>query len=173
MFMEAKPHKDFVLIMEEHEEISPEQEPVNLVVSEDIRSYIYETSKWTRFLSIVGFMFSALMVMLAFSVGAIISTMDAMVGAKNNPYAALGAGPLTIILLVTAALYFYPSFKLLKFSTSAKQGVLFGDQESFTIAISNIKSFFKFWGVVMIVVLAFYGLAILFGIIAGVTASMA
>jgi hypothetical protein len=147
-------------------------EPVSLMVTEDIRSFIYESSKWTKFLAIVGFVFTGLMIMLSLSVSAIISSMNNMVGAQNNPYAAMGTGFLTVFLLIMAAIYFYPSFILFKFSTSAKQAVLYGDQESLSVAMNKMKSFFKFWGILLIVILGFYGLAILSAIVAGVGANM-
>ena len=112
-------------------------EPVTLTVTEDIRSFIYESSKWTKFLAIVGFVFTGLMIMLSLSVSAIISSMNSMVGAQNNPYAAMGTGFLTVFLLIMAAIYFYPSFILFKFSTSAKQAVLYGDQESLSVAMTK------------------------------------
>jgi hypothetical protein len=140
-------------------------EPVSLMVTEDIRSFIYESSKWTKFLAIVGFVFTGLMIMLSLSVSAIISSMNNMVGAQNNPYAAMGTGFLTVFLLIMAAIYFYPSFILFKFSTSAKQAVLYGDQESLSVAMNKMKSFFKFWGILLNVIL-------LSAIVAGVGANM-
>jgi len=164
--------------MEERYENTPDQNqqpgPVLLTITEDVRSYIYESAKWTKFLSVLGFVFTGLMVMLSLSVGAIMSSMNNLVGAQNNPYAALGSGFLTVLLLISAAIYFYPSFILFKFSTAAKQAVLYGDQESLSIAMGKMKSFFKFWGILLIVLLGFYALAILSAIVAGVgAASMA
>ena len=159
--------------MEENEQLLPEATNESLVISEDIRSYLYESAKWTKFLSIVGFVFTALMVLLSLSVGSLMTAMNTAVGEQHNPYAALGSGMLTVILLLSAVLYFYPSFLLFKFSNATKQGVLYGDQESLNAGLSKLKSFFKFWGVLMIVILGFYALALLFGIIAGIAASMA
>lgn len=166
--------------MEENEQLLPENEQSStettqstLVVSEDIRSYLYETAKWTKFLSIVGFIFTGLMVLVSLSVGSLMTAMNTAVGEQHNPYAALGSGVLTVILLLSAALYFYPSFLLFKFSNATKQGVLYGDQESLNTGLSKLKSFFKFWGVLMIVILGMYALMLLFAIVAGVAASMA
>jgi hypothetical protein len=161
--------------MEERYEDTSDQhqqpEPVLLTITEDIRSFIYESSKWTKFLSIVGFVFTGLMVMLSLSVGAIMSSMNSMVGAQNNPYAAMGTGFLTVFLLITAAIYFYPSFILFKFSAAAKQAVLYGDQESLSTAMEKLKSFFKFWGILLIVILGFYALAIVTAIIGAIGAA--
>jgi hypothetical protein len=161
--------------MEERYEDTSDQhqqpEPVLLTITEDIRSFIYESSKWTKFLSIVGFVFTGLMVMLSLSVGAIMSSMNSMVGAQNNPYAAMGTGFLTVFLLITAAIYFYPSFILFNFSAAAKQAVLYGDQESLSTAMGKLKSFFKFWGILLIVILGFYALAIVTAIIGAIGAA--
>jgi hypothetical protein len=152
-------------------EHNQQPEPVLLTITEDIRSFIYESSKWTKFLSILGFVFTAMLILLSLSAGAIISATNAIAGAQNNPYAAMGSGFLTVFFLVSAAINFYPSFVLFKFSTSARQAVLYGDQESLSVAMSKLKSYFKFWGVLLIVILGFYALAIVSAIVATISAA--
>ena len=160
--------------MEERYEDITEQnqqpEPVLLTITEDIRSFIYESSKWTKFLAIVGFVFTGFMILISLSAGSIMSSMNSIAGAQN-PYAAMGTGFLTVLFLVTAAIYFYPSFILFKFSNAAKQAVLYGDQDSLSIAMGKLKSFFKFWGILLIVLLGFYALAIVTAIIGAIGAA--
>jgi len=152
--------------MENFEETKPEllesEEPVTLMVSEDIRSYIYDTAKWSRFLSVVGFIFSALIAISAFSVAAILGSLQASM--PNNPLLQLGSGGITAIYLVIAFLQFYPSLLLFKFSSAANQAVLYGDQASLTAAMSKLKSFFKFFGVLTIAFIVFYIVTILLSI---------
>jgi hypothetical protein len=164
-FEETKP--------EENTPVDQEPEMETLIITEDIRSYIYESAKWSKFLSIVGFVATGFMVLVAFSAGGIISTMNSMVGEANNPYAKLGAGALTVLLLLLALLYFYPSLLLFKYSSAAKKAVLFGDQPNLAVAMSKLKSFFKFWGVLAIVALGFNLLIILFAVIVNISASVA
>jgi len=148
--------------MDNFEEITPEvQEDAEvdaLWITEDIRSYIYQAAKWTRFLAIVGFVFAAMFVMSAFSVGAIYSTLSSAM--PGNPLLKLGPAVLTVFYLLIGLLQFYPSFLLYKFSTSANKAVLFADQPSLGEAISKLKSFFKFWGVLTIALIAMYILMI-------------
>lgn len=148
--------------MDNFEEITPElQEDAEvdaLWITEDIRSYIYQAAKWTRFLSIVGFVFAAMFVMSAFSVGAIYSALSSAM--PGNPLLKLGPAVLTVFYLLIGLLQFYPSFLLYKFSTSANKAVLFADQPSLGEAISKLKSFFKFWGVLTIALIAMYILMI-------------
>src|SRR4051812_44192688 len=120
--------------MDNIEEIKPdlpeEDEVDALWVNEDVRSYIYETAKWAGFLSIVGFVFSALTAITAFGAGAMLSTMSAI--SPGNPLMKIGSAGLTIIYLLFALMQFYPSLQLYRFSSASKQAVLFSDQESFS-----------------------------------------
>jgi hypothetical protein len=162
--------------MENFEEVpsftpeNPKQE--SLVITEDIRSYIYETAKWTKFLSIIGFIGTGFLVLISFSVGAFMSAAGTLMG-KANPYAAMGSGALTVTVLLTALLYFYPSFILFKYSNAAKKAILYEDQHSLAIAAAKMKSFFKFWGILTIIVLAIYIILFLFMIVAGIGAATA
>ncbi len=150
-----------------------EKEAEVLVITEDIRSYIYETAKWANFLSIMGFILTAFIAMFSFGIGSLMTLLNSQLGAAN-PYAGLSSGVLTVFFLLVAALYFYPSLLLFKYASSAKKAVLFADQATLSIAMSKMKSFFKFWGILTIIVLAFYTLAFLLGIVAGFgAASMA
>ena len=160
--------------MENFEEIPPvnpeNSDRESLIITEDIRSYIYETAKWTKFLSIIGFIGTGFLVLISFSVGAIISAAGTFMG-PANPYAAMGSGVLTVTMLLTALLYFYPSFILFKYSNAARKAVLYEDQHSLAVAAAKMKSFFKFWGILTIVMLAFYVLFFLIMVVAGIGAA--
>jgi len=157
--------------MENLEETNPVQESENetLIITEDIRSYIYDTAKWTKFLSIVGFVGCALTAMAAFSASAVISAVSAM--DPSNPLVKLGGGALTAFYLFIALLTFYPSLLLFKYSTSAKTAVLYGDQENLAEAMNKMRSLFKFWGIFTIIIIAIYVVAILLSIVAGIAAA--
>ena len=143
--------------------------PPQLVVTENMRSYLYDMAGWTKFLGIVGFIFSGLMVLVALSMGAMFGTISKMPGMEM--YSALGGGVLTFILLLYALLFLYPSLMLFSYSVKAKQGVLYGDQLSLETSISKLKSFFKFYGIMMIIAIAMYVLIFLAAIAGGIAAS--
>jgi len=149
---------------EEIDPISPQDDEVEaLWISEDVRSYLYETAKWTKFLSIVGFVFAGITAVGAFGAGAVLSALG-----PNNPLSKIGAAGLTIVYLVFALIEFYPSYLLYKFSASTNQAVLFGDQLSLSDAMHKMKSFFKFWGIIMIAFIAFYAMMIITIVVAGI-----
>ncbi|MES2457110.1 MAG: hypothetical protein V4594_16270 [Bacteroidota bacterium] len=163
-FEEVKP--------EENGEFGQEQEAAPLLVSEDLRSHIYEMARWARILAIVGFVFSGFMVLASFSAPAIIDSVSQTMGEKNNPYAAIGSTGMMIAILLFALLYFYPSLMLFRFSNLSKSGVLYGDQDNLIAGMSALKSFFKFIGIVTLAVVVSYGLIVFLAII-GRSAGMA
>ncbi|MCD0489220.1 DUF5362 family protein [Pedobacter sp. MC2016-14] len=144
---------------------NPEEQSETLIITEDIRSYIYDTAKWTRFLAVIGFVFSAFTAMFAFSAPGILSTLATV--EPTNPLLQLGSEALMLIFLIFALLYFYPSLLLFNFASAAKNAVLYADQEGLSTAMNKLKSFFKFWGVLMMVLILFYLFAILLSIVGG------
>lgn len=142
------------------EDLEQTPQEVKLVVTEEMRSYIYEISKWARFLSIIGFILSAFLIIGSFGIGAALTNNPSMV-AQLGPLAGAGAIGVTIVYLVLALMYFYPSLLLFRFSNKGKQGVLYGDQESLDNAMMNMKSLFKFWGIFTIVIMIGYFLFML------------
>jgi len=150
---------------ETNQERTAELSQQPLVITEDIRSYLYDTAKWTKFLSIVGFVITALVAMMGFGAGAFVAVLAKM--SPGNPLAAMGSGFLTVYFLVIALLYFYPSLLLFKHSNAANKAILYGDQDSLADAMVNLRSFFKFWGILMIVLISFYILTIILFIVAG------
>lgn len=155
--------------MEEFEETKPDHTEVEtLIVTEDIRSYIYETAKWAKFLSVMGFIFCVLIILLALSLPAILAAMTAM---GKNPMMGIATGALSVIYILFALLYFYPSLMLFKYANSAKKAVLFLDQESLAEAMSKMKSFFKFWGILTIVMLGLYAVILLLSVVTAIGAA--
>ena len=138
-----------------------EQSHPQLIVTENMRSYIYDTAGWAKFLAIAGFIVSGLMLMAAFSVGAIMGILNA---ASGGVYGALGTGVLTFVFIFYTLLILYPSVMLYLYASQAKQGVLYGDQQSLESSLNKMKSFFKFYGIVTIVMIAMYALVFVAGI---------
>lgn len=158
--------------MENNFEQTAAQEQPNLpqlIVTENMRSYLYDMAGWTKFLGIVGFIFSGLMILVAFSMGAIFSTISQMPG--MDMYSSLGSGVLTFIMLFYALLFLYPSLMLFSYAVKAKQGVLYADQLSLETSIGKLKSFFKFYGIMMIIAIAFYVLIFFFALVGGMAAA--
>lgn len=133
------------------------------------RDYLLEAAKWGKFLSIVGFIFTGLMVVASFFVGTIFSSMNDLQGIEGGEdlggLAMLGGGVITFFYLLVALLYFVPTFYFYRFSTNTKAAIENGSSTDLTAGLGNLKSCFKFWGIFTIVILGFYALMFLFGLL--------
>ncbi|HTM97180.1 MAG TPA: DUF5362 family protein [Pedobacter sp.] len=149
--------------MENSEETNEQQNIPQLIISEDIRSYLYDMAKWANFLAIVGFVVAGLMIISSFTIGAAMNTnpeLSAMMAGS-----ALSPIGFTIFCLVFSFAIFYPSLLLFKYSTKAKIGVLYGEQASLDEAFSKLKSLFKYWGIAtMIFIILYIMLVVLSGL---------
>jgi len=133
------------------------------------QGFVRETAKWATFLSILGFIFIGFMVLGALSMFAMGSAFSSMGG--GGPMGAmgmLGGATMGVIFLLMAVLYFFPIMYLYKFASNAKDALNSNNTERLTVAFENLKSHYKFVGILTVIGLAFYILVIIFGIVAGV-----
>jgi len=144
--------------MEEFEQQKPEE--VKLVITEDMRSYLYDITKWAKFLSVIGFVIAVFVFLAAFSIPSLISSNPA-VAKQMSQLGEGGTTIITVIYFILGLFLFYPSVLLNKIANKGKQGVLFGDQESLNQSVSSLKSLFKFWGIITIAIIVFYFLLVL------------
>ncbi len=118
-------------------------------LSNESKFYLNETRKWTFFISILGFVLLGIMMIVAFSAGAIIN----QVSGEYFPISGLAIG---IPYLFIGSIYFFPIYYLFKFSTKMKEAVLEENELSATEAFKNLKSHYKFMSILMIVMLGIY-----------------
>lgn len=131
-----------------------------LEIGEETQTYLYETKRWANFLAILGFIFVGLIVVLAFSISTILSSLgQGRLG--NFPGPLFGA-----IYLVVAVLNFFPVLYLYRFADHLGKALAIKNPEDLTAAFKNLKSHYRYIGIVAIVVLSFYVLAFAGGIIA-------
>lgn len=143
----------------EENNITPQTEPSgsNLMITDISKYYLTETAQWTQFLSIVGFVGTGLIIVLSFFIGSIFSSMPFPGGEMSNMPKGFGF-IFGVIYFLIGVLYFFPSWYLYNFTRKMKTALTKNDSEALEVALSNQKSFYKFWGILMIVLLGFYGL---------------
>lgn len=127
-----------------------------LVLNQEALYYLQQAGKWASFLGIIGFVFTGLILIGALSASALVAVFQ-----RINPMVGAGmAGGIAIYYIAVAAVYFFFSLYLYQFGTKVKRGIGFGDAVLITAALGKLKSFFKLWGIVTIVVLVLMVLAI-------------
>ena len=131
-------------------------EVTTLSLTENTTILLYGAAKWSKFISIVGFVMVGFMILGGLLSGIIMSYME-------NQFAMMPFPPFifSFLYLVMGALYFFPVYYLFKFSTQAQLAIKTLNSAQLEIAFRNIKSYFKFIGVLIIVVLSLYVLALI------------
>jgi len=131
-------------------------------------AHLKETAMWSRFLGIVGFVISALYVVIAIFAGTFMSTL----GSSLQTAGFMGGGVmLSIFYLVFAGIGFVVSLFMFRFGKNMKLALQNTEQESLNAAFLNLKLVYRFYGIIMIIGLAFMVLAIVVGIGAAMFAS--
>jgi hypothetical protein len=126
------------------------------ILSENSKAHLLETTRWTKFLAIMGFIFLGLMFLGLISV----------LFSQSNVYnmapgmAQMGILWMVIFFVLLIGLYIYPIIMLYKFSTNIKSGLLTNNTSLVETGLRCQKNMFKYLGVVTIFTLAMYVLMI-------------
>lgn len=139
----------------------------NLGLTTRTLSFLTEIRKWVNFLAIMGFVGVGIMVIFGLFAGSIFTRTFSQMG-TGTPFPSF----LGYIYIVFALIYFFPALYLYKFGANLKVALGRRDSKSLELAFENLKSHYKFIGIMVIIVLSFYALAILFGLIAGFSSFM-
>lgn len=119
-------------------------------------SFLRETAKWSKFLAIIGFVFIGLVLLILLFAGAGMSSL------MSSTYgSAMGGLVGTVVFGAMMLIYLFPCLYLYKFATKMQVALRNNDQESLNKSFENLKSCFKFMGILMIVILAIYALVFL------------
>ena len=137
-------------------------------IDETAKAYLLETTRWARFLAITGFIIMGFWLLGLIAVFANISDITNQLGAVYG--IGYGSGML-IAFVIGGGLFFYINFAMYKFATNTRRGVNTFNQLHVSEGFRHLKNMFKIWGIMTILVLALYGLIIVFAIIGVALAS--
>ena len=118
----------------------------------EIRGYLLETSRWGKFLAIIGYVGIAFLVVFAIVMIIGFSAMGS-VSDTDIPMGWFGG-----IYLIIALIYFFPVNYLFRFSDKINYGLKANDRQAITAGFINLKSLIKFMGILTIVILSLYAL---------------
>lgn len=152
--------------MENQEQFENLETP-QLIVTEDMRSYIYDMAKWANFLGIIGFVLSAFMLMAALTVGPAINANPEMAKMLGQ-FGAMDRATFSLVFFIYGIAFFYPSFLMVRYAAKAKQGVLYGEQANLNEAMAKLKSLFKYFGILAIIIIGLYLMALVSAIVGGI-----
>ncbi|TVQ07108.1 MAG: hypothetical protein EA361_18790 [Bacteroidetes bacterium] len=130
------------------------EEPKILELEHHGKLHLNETRKWTMFLSILGLVFMGLMLLIP------IIALFALGAASKLPFS---AGYFTFFpVLLVLAIYFFPIYFLLQFSTLTRKAVAQNNSRLLTKALSFLKLHYQYLGILAIILLGIYLIVFLF-----------
>lgn len=134
-----------------------------LSIDPDGKSHLAETAKWARFLAIAGFIGCGLLVLFGFFFTSIVPNYRSSYSSLGNDEAVNAIIKVTTAVMYTiaAVLWFFPLLFLYRFATRMKAALLADDQTNLNESLRNLKKSFRFVGILTIIGLVFYVLAII------------
>jgi hypothetical protein len=150
--------------------------PSDEAVSKPTIEYLRQTRPWVLLISIIMFIAVGLMavgglfgMLGVVAGGAIATSKSSMRGAGGSPAAAAGAVVgigivMMIVMLAYAALLFFPALFLMKYASAIKRLLASGQTRDLEAAMKAQKSYWMFIGILTLIGIAFYILAILFSV---------
>lgn len=147
--------------MESTEPIYTEKQ--TLIINEEGYKYLTSIAKWGKFLAIVGFIGIGIMVLFSFAMimsGTFINNIPMYQNLPFNMSLFMG-----IFYFIIGAIYFIPCYYLFIFSVKTQHGLQNSDQFDIDLGLKNLKSVFKFMGIMTIISLVFCALAFFVGIL--------
>lgn len=144
--------------------MEPSSENNKLIIGPEAVKNLNATWKWTMFLSVLGFIFLGLLII----VGLVTSTFLNVFKSKEVNLG-IPESLMIILFIVIAALYFLPVLFLFRFSRNMRDALQNNDNIKMEKAFKNLRIYFTYIGIMVIIVLSIYIAAL---VIAGASVSL-
>ncbi len=143
----------------------------SLIITDDIKSFLKVTSKWSKILAIIGFVSLGIMV-IAGVISALFLGSASMSDTNMSSITGGLGGVMAFVYIIFAIVYYFPLIYLYRFSTNIKSAVDGDDQNQLSIAFEYLKKHYKFIGILTIAIIILYAIIFFIALILGVGALM-
>ena len=116
---------------------------------------LLETSRWANVLSIMGFIGLGLLLIFGLLVGTVMNNINTPV------FSSFSSGLVSAFYLLLAGIYFMPVLYLFRFASRMKFAIREMNQEALNDAFKNMKSLFRFLGMMTIAIVCVYVLILI------------
>jgi Family of unknown function (DUF5362) len=151
-------------------EPNQDQSLFGLSIDPVTKSHLSVTASWAKFLAIMGFIFCILVVLAGLFAGTILAKMQTrgVEGFGNNrEINTSGFGAIAAVMyIILALLYFFPCLFLFNFAAKMKNALVTNDQNTLNSSFQNLKKTFRYLGVLTIIILCFWVISMLIGLLA-------
>lgn len=131
-------------------------EETKMELNRDSMVSLHETGGWANFLAILGFIMVGFLVIMAFVMNFVFSNLPM----GDSPIPAAG-GIFTVVYLLIAVVYFFPVLYLYRFANGVREGIRARDSQKVADGLRNLKSHYKFVGILTIAGFVLYILFII------------
>ena len=130
--------------------------------------FLQESSKWSKFMAIIGFIGIGLMVLvslfMAIGFGAL--------GVSTMPELPFSMSVFSIIYVLFAAIYFFPVYYLYQYATKTSAALHSKNKQLLADGLENLKSHHKFLGIFTLIIVSLYGFIFVFAILGGILSTL-
>jgi hypothetical protein len=130
-------------------ETSPESKKIELEA--ETLKHLNTARKWAMFLAIIGFIFLGLVIIIGLIAGTFLKTFNSGEKGLGIPESLM-----FVPVVLFAIIYFFPVLFLFRFSKFSSQAFQTLDKIQLHKAIKNLKYYFAYLGVLIIIVFTFY-----------------
>lgn len=134
--------------------------PDELEITDALKAYLYDLSRWAKFLSVIGFMWCSVLFAGAFIAGYYFNKI------VHSGVSSL-AQAVTALLILFAVMWFYPCIYLNKFSNNIYKALKENNQDVLEDGLVNLKSAFRLFGIVTGVILTLWFIIFLIFFVSG------
>ena len=120
-------------------------------IENETLKYLNTARKWAMFLAIIWFIFLGLIIVIGLISGTFLTAFNSGEKSLGIPESLM-----FIPVLLVALLYFFPVLFLFRFSKHTSHAIQTLDKLEFHKAMKNLKSYFAYIGIMIIVVFSFY-----------------
>jgi uncharacterized membrane protein len=131
-------------------------EPNRIEIDPVSLKHLNSIRKWTMFFAVLGFIFVGLLLIAGIVAGAFLTIFN-----SGMPDTGVPQWLMSVIFVVIAAVYFIPVFFLFRFSSNMRDAVHSLKQEKIRKAFRNLRAYFTYLGVLVILGLCFYVTALI------------
>lgn len=142
---------------------SSDQNLFELQLDHEVSNHLSQTAKWAKFLSIVGFVGCGLMLVVILFFGYVASSFSS--SPLSYAFGSSGGFAQIFLLIAMAVLYFFPCWFMFNFSNRMLRALRNNDQTTLIASFRSLKLCFKYIGILTLVIISIYVLALLFALI--------
>lgn len=120
-------------------------------IEQETLNQLNSTRKWAMFLAIIGFIFLGLILIIGLLAGTFLTAFSTGQKGLGIPDSLM-----FVPILLMAIVYFFPVLFLFRFSKHTSHAIRNLDKLEFHKAIKNLKAYFAYIGILIIIVLSLY-----------------